>query len=163
MSPEENEGNEHRGGIKVKMKTSGPHLDQAVKISGEGADGDQRIHGGRTIEQRRKPPFQDGQPGPEKYEGCHHKDGVRKSPENGLRKIEKPVKEDRGHHDVGSKKSRDAKGQYSITFLFLSLFLAGNGQPISEPPDARDDLCGGNDVGKICEMQTVGDEGDLNI
>ena len=130
VSPEENEDDEHRGRIEVKVGSAGRHTGQAVDIGGEGPAGDQGVHRGRPVEERCKSPLQDRQSGIEKDEGRHDKDRVREAPDYCLRHVDQTVKDGGSHHDVAGKDCGD--GQPDLVLLpLVGAVVPGRGQPVS--------------------------------
>jgi hypothetical protein len=76
--PQKHNGDEHGGGIKIEMDTALGHAEDAVKIGGQGGDGDERLHGGPPVEETGETLSQDGKPAVEKGQGGQQPEGVGK-------------------------------------------------------------------------------------
>jgi hypothetical protein len=164
--PQQNKGDEHGRGIKIKMDTPLGQLNQTIKIGGQGSYGNQGIHGRIAVPESGEAPSENRKSPVKNYRRGHEPKGIGEIPDHFPRKIPEKTKiEGHGdHHDIRREDRGDPQTQdHGPLFPGLSRILFEEGGAKSQSGYSGHNFRRGQKMGKILYLDQIREKRDLRL
>ena len=155
---EENQGNEHTGGVKVHVEAAAEELIHAQAIGRKGPKADQGLHHEAPRFRRMERPSQHGKPAVEDHHRAHQEDRDAHHPDGCVGQLgQEPLVDPEGdHHDVHGQEDPDPQpNEFCPQGPFLLLLGIRFLDPVPQVPDCPCDFARPDEPWKVGDLDAI--------